>query len=119
MEDPGLDSQLTEDDLVDDAEVDTLLREAVGAAVGDAATPFAHAKVDAISAAITEGCLKRLAALNKPFKYVVTCNLTQRTGAGLHAATCTRWADKTDGRVSVLWENATINILVTAYWLAI
>lgn len=119
MEDASLDSVLTEDDLVDDAEVDTLLREAVGAAVGDAATQFAHSKIDAISAAIAEGCLKRLVALNKPFKYVVTCNLIQTAGAGLHAATCTRWADKTDGRVSVLWENGTMNILVTAYWLAI
>ena len=118
-EDLGLDATITEDDLVDDAEVDTLLREAVAAAVGDASTPFAHAKIDAWSAAIAEGCLKRLAALNKPFKYVVTCNLTQRAGAGLHAATCTRWADKSDGRVSVLWENATMTILVTAYWLAI
>ena len=63
--------------------------------------------------------LKRLAALSKPFKYVVTCNLTQKAGAGLHAASCTRWNDKTDGKLTVQWENNTMIVLVTVYWLAI
>jgi dynein light chain Tctex-type 1 len=93
--------QLTEDDLIDDAEVDTLVRDAVAAAVGDA--PFAHAKLDAWSANIAEGALKRLVALSKPFKYVVTVNLSQKAGAGLHAACCTRWNDKTDGKLTVQW----------------
>ncbi|GBF94917.1 hypothetical protein Rsub_08160 [Raphidocelis subcapitata] len=114
--DPGLD-QLTEDDLLDDAEVDTMVREAITAAIGD--SPFLHAKVDAWAANIVEGCLKRLAALAKPFKYVVTCNLSQKAGAGLHAASCTRWNDKTDGRLTVQWENATTLVLVAVYWLAI
>lgn len=108
---------LTEDDLMDDAEVDSLLRESISAAVGD--SQFLHAKADAMSANIAEGCLKRLAALNKPFKYVLTCNLMQKAGAGLHAATCTRWSDKTDGKLSVQWENTTMTVLVTVYWLAI
>jgi dynein light chain Tctex-type 1 len=108
---------LTEDDLIDDAEVDTMVREAILAAVGD--SQFLHAKIDAWSGNIVEGCLKRLAALSKPFKYVLTCNLTQKAGAGLHAASCTRWGDKTDGKLSVQWENQTMTILVTVYWLAI
>lgn len=98
--DPGMD-QLTEDDLLDDSEVDTMVRDAVTAAVGDA--PFAHAKIDVWAGNIVEGCLKRLAALNKPFKYVITCNLSQKAGAGLHAASCTRWSDKTDGKLVVQW----------------
>jgi dynein light chain Tctex-type 1 len=117
MDDDGNIDQLTEDDLIDDAEVDSLLRESITAAVGD--SQFLHAKADAMSANIAEGCLKRLAALNKPFKYVLTCNLTQKAGAGLHAATCTRWSDKIDGKLSVQWENSTMTVLVTVYWLAI
>jgi dynein light chain Tctex-type 1 len=117
MDDEGILDGLTEDDLMDDAEVDSLLRESISAAVGD--SQFLHAKADAMSANIAEGCLKRLAALNKPFKYVLTCNLTQKAGAGLHAATCTRWSDKTDGKLSVQWENSTMTVLVTVYWLAI
>lgn len=108
---------LTEDDLMDDAEVDTMIRGAIGAAIGD--NQFLHAKIDLWSSNIIEGCLKRLAALNKPFKYIVTCNLSQKAGAGLHAATTTRWNDKTDGKLTVQWENQTMIILVTVYWLAI
>lgn len=117
MEDEGLIDGLTEDDLVDDAEVDTMVRESISTSVGD--NQFLHAKIDTWSANVVEGCLKRLAALNKPFKYVVTCNLTQKAGAGLHAASCTRWNDKTDGKLTVQWENQTMIVLVSVYWLAI
>lgn len=116
-EEAVIDGGLTEDDLIDDAEVDTMVRESITSAVGD--SQFLHSKIDTWSANIVEGCLKRLAALNKPFKYVLTCNLTQKAGAGLHAASCTRWQDKTDGKLSVQWENPTMIILVTVYWLAI
>lgn len=33
----------------------------------------------------------------KPFKYVCHVSLTQRCGAGVHAASCQRWNQKTDG----------------------
>ncbi|KAF8067309.1 Dyn [Scenedesmus sp. PABB004] len=117
QQDDQLADGLTEDDLIDDAEVDTMVRESVAAAVGDA--PFLHAKADGLAANVVEGCLKRLTALNSPFKFVVTANLSQKAGAGLHAATCTRWADKTDGKLSVQWESSTMMVLVTVYWLAI
>lgn len=46
---------------------------------------------------IIEGILKKLAALQKPMKYVCHVSLTQRAGAGLHAAAASRWNAKTDG----------------------
>ena len=90
---------LTEDDLMDDAEVDTMVREAIGTAIGD--NQFLHQKIDGWSNNVVEGCLQRLAALNKPIHYIVTCNLTQKAGAGLHASSCARWNDKTDGKLTV------------------
>lgn len=105
------------DDLIDDAEVDTMIRDTITGAVADNA--FTHAKINAWASNIVEGCLKRLAALQKPFKYVVTCNLSQKAGAGLHAASCQRWNDKTDGKLTVPWENETMLVLVTVYWLAL
>lgn len=42
--------------------------------------------------------------------------LTQKAGAGLHAASCVRWNDKIDGKLTVQWENNTMIILVTVYW---
>lgn len=115
-DDDGNIDGLHEDDLIDDADVDTMIRRAISQVVGD--NPFIHRNSNAWSSNIVEGCLKYLAALQKPFKYVVTCNLSQKAGAGLHAASCQRWNDKTDGKLTVPWENDTMLILVTVYWLA-
>eukprot|EP01025_Chloroclados_australasicus_P000753 TRINITY_DN10284_c1_g1_i1.p7 TRINITY_DN10284_c1_g1~~TRINITY_DN10284_c1_g1_i1.p7 ORF type:complete len:120 (-),score=12.66 TRINITY_DN10284_c1_g1_i1:1116-1475(-) len=117
LEEDGLIEGLTEDQLVDDAEVDTLIRESIAQVIAD--NQFLHAKVVPWSSNIVEGALKRLAAWQKPFKYVVTCSLCQKAGAGLHAASCSRWNDKTDGKLTVQWENQTMIVLVTVYWLAI
>ena len=46
---------------------------------------------------MVEVCLKRLTALNKPFKYVVTCVIMQKNGAGLHTASSCYWDNTTDG----------------------
>ena len=57
---------LREDELVDDGDVDTLLREAIIQVMGE--NQFVHTKAGQWSANIVEGCLKRLSALAKPFK---------------------------------------------------
>lgn len=57
--------------------------------------------------------------MGKPFKYVVTCSISQKAGAGLHAAACARWNPKTDGRLGVHWESETVLALVTVFWVAI
>ena len=48
-------------------------------------------------ATIVENALKRLAALNKPFKYVVTCMISQNTGGATHTAHTCFWDAETDG----------------------
>jgi len=45
---------------------------------------------------VQETCLKRLVAFSKPFKYVVTAALTQKSGGGMHIASTSLWDDKTD-----------------------
>ena len=70
----GMDG-LAENDLVDEAEVDSVIRETVLHTVGE--TAFAQAKVNGWSGQIVEGCLKKLAGMGKPFKYVITCSITQ------------------------------------------
>ena len=66
-----------------------------------------------------EGCLKRLAALNKPFKFVCTVNFVQKAGAGMHTASTALWDSKVDGKHTVQWENNTTQCITTIYWLAI
>lgn len=49
------------------------------------------------TSSMVEVCLKRLTGLNKPFKYVVTCVIMQKNGAGLHTASSCYWDNTTDG----------------------
>ena len=61
----------------------------------------------------------RLAALNKPFKFVCTVNFVQKAGARMHTASTALWDSKVDGKHTVQWENNTIQCITTVYWLAI
>eukprot|EP00884_Botryococcus_braunii_P018078 jgi/Botrbrau1/4954/Bobra.0122s0031.1 len=107
---------LTEAELVDDAEIDTLMRDAIVSTIGD--SQFNQSKISTWSNNIVDTCLKRLAALGRPFKYVITCNLTQKAGAGLHVSSSSHWNTRTDGKMTVLWENQTLIVLATVYWVA-
>ena len=66
-----------------------------------------------------ESCLKRLTALNKPFKYVVTCLIMQKTGAGLHTAASCFWDNSTDGSRTVRWESKTMYCICSVFGLAL
>ena len=82
-------------------------------------TPFAHAKVSLWQATIVENALKRLAAQNKPFKYVVTCMISQNTGGATHTAHTCFWDAETDGFTKYRFENPTMVCLTTVYGMGI
>ena len=44
-----------------------------------------------------EEVLKGLVAMDKPFKYVVTCIMMQKNGAGLHTSAACYWDTSRDG----------------------
>ena len=95
-------------------QVEGVLRDVVASTIGEAA--FQHAKMALWVETITETCIKRLVASAKPFKFVVTANVSQRAGAGLHAAAALRVNEQTDGMACVRWENDTTLVLATCYW---
>jgi dynein light chain Tctex-type 1 len=66
-----------------------------------------------------EHCLKRLTAMNKPYKYVVTCLIMQKTGAGLHTAASCFWDNSTDGSRTVKWESKTMYCICSVFGLAL
>ena len=117
MDEDNLPGGLTEEELLDEAEVDEMVRKCIADLLGEQA--FQHAKADTWTKNIIEECLKKLQALQKPFKYVVTCCLTQKAGAGLHMASCTRWDERTDSKCTVQWESPTMMVISTVYWCAI
>eukprot|EP00741_Cyanophora_paradoxa_P021739 tig00000241_g20982.t1 len=101
--------------VVDD--VNTVIKEAIESVLQNAV--YHHNKVSQWTSNIVEGCLKRLTAMNKPFKYIVTCIIMQKNGAGLHTASSCYWDNTTDGSCTVRWENKTTYCIATVFGLAI
>ena len=98
-------------------EVEAIIKESIDAVLENA--PYKHAFVGQWTNDVVELCVKRLAGLNKPFKYVVTCVIMQRNGAGLHTAASCFWDNDVDGRRTVRWENQQMYCVVTGFGLAL
>jgi len=56
---------------------------------------------------ITETCVEELFSSRKPFKYVVTCAIMQRTGSAVHSATACYWDTVSDDTIFVCWPKRT------------
>eukprot|EP01036_Dinobryon_divergens_P003782 gene3782-5003_t len=48
-----------------------------------------------------------LQQLNRPFKYVITCVIMQKNGAGLITSASMHWDSVKDGLCRVPWQNST------------
>ncbi|XP_025036442.1 dynein light chain Tctex-type 1 isoform X1 [Pelodiscus sinensis] len=98
-------------------EVSNIIKEAVEGAIGGNA--YQHSKVNQWTTSVVEQTLSQLTKLGKPFKYIVTCVIMQKNGAGLHTASSCFWDNTSDGNCTVRWENKTMYCIVSAFGLAI
>ena len=98
-------------------EVSNIIKEAIEACIGG--NSYAHAKVSQWTNSVVESFLASLTKLQKPFKYIVTCVIMQKNGAGLHTASSCFWDNSTDGSCTVRWENKTMYCIVSVFGLAI
>lgn len=101
--------------IVDD--VTKIVQDTVEVVLGGA--NYQQDKVNQWSATVSEQTLSALSKMRKSFKYVVTCSIMQKTGAGLHTASSCYWDSATDGTCTVRWENKTMYCVVTVFGLAI
>ena len=77
-------------------------------------------KVDGWTKDIIDATLKSLAEMKKPFKFVVTCIIMQRNGAGLSSAFTGFWNGDRDGMCSVPYnDNDNLHCITTVYWIKI
>lgn len=76
-------------------------------------------KVNEWTNSIVQNCLKELQALARPFKYIITCIIMQKTGAGLNTTASMFWDAAKDGHCKVPWQNATMHCVVTIYGLSV
>ncbi|KAG6929600.1 dynein light chain Tctex-type 1 [Chelydra serpentina] len=98
-------------------EVSNIIKEAIESAIGGNA--YQHSKVNQWTTSVVEQTLSQLTKLGKPFKYIVTCVIMQKNGAGLHTASSCFWDNTCDGNCTVRWENKTMYCIVSAFGLAI
>uniref|UniRef100_A0A8D0UZT2 Dynein light chain Tctex-type 1 n=3 Tax=Laurasiatheria TaxID=314145 RepID=A0A8D0UZT2_PIG len=91
--------------------------QAIESAIGGNA--YQHSKVNQWTTNVVEQTLSQLTKLGKPFKYIVTCVIMQKNGAGLHTASSCFWDSSTDGSCTVRWENKTMYCIVSAFGLSI
>eukprot|EP01038_Epipyxis_sp_PR26KG_P005610 gene5610-7745_t len=68
---------------------------------------------------IVTTCLKDLQGLGRPFKYIITCIIMQKVGAGLITTTSQYWDVSKDGYCKVPWQNPTMHCIVTVYGLSV
>ncbi len=98
-------------------DVETILRGAIHNNLNEHS--YNPKKVNEWTNAIVTQTLKELHALNRPFKYVITCIIMQKTGAGLTTAVSMHWDAKKDGSCKIPWQNSTMHCIVTVYGVAV
>ncbi|CAM9791571.1 unnamed protein product, partial [Phaeothamnion confervicola] len=98
-------------------DVDTIVKNAITGCLTDAM--YNPKKVTDWTNTIVDNCLKELQSLNKPFKYVITCVVMQKNGAGLSTAATMRWDADKDSYCQVPWQNQNMHCIVTVYGLAV
>ena len=85
------------------------------AGIFSAETVYDRNKVSQWTQQIIENCIKELAKLNKPMKYVVTCVIQQNNGAGMQSAASAYWDTKQDGLISIKTDINAVNLFCTVY----
>ncbi|KTF81972.1 hypothetical protein cypCar_00045612 [Cyprinus carpio] len=98
-------------------EVSSIVKESLEAVIGR--NPYEQKRVNQWVSSVVEQCLGQLSKLSKPFKYIVTCIIMQKNGAGLQSASSCFWDNTTDGSCTVRWENKHLYCIVSVFGLAI
>ncbi|XP_003966694.1 dynein light chain Tctex-type 3-like [Takifugu rubripes] len=94
-------------------EADTIVKECIENIIGG--TDYSQNQVNKWTASIVERCLAQLVKQGKAYKYIVTCAVMQKTGAGLHSANSCYWDTSMDGSCTVRWENRTMYCIVSMF----
>ncbi len=76
-------------------------------------------KVNEWTNGIVNHCLKELQALGRPFKYIITCIIMQKNGAGLNTSASMFWDATKDGLCKINWQNPTMHCIVSVYGICV
>lgn len=98
-------------------EVSSIVKDTVDSTLGS--MTYQASRVKQLTETVIDEVLKKLVAQRKPYKYLVSCVIMQRTGAGLHMACSAYWDTTTDGVAIARWENRSMYCVVTVFGLSI
>ena len=97
-------------------QVSGIIEEAIEVTIGT--NVYTISKINTWINSIVETTLTNLAKLQKAFKYIVTCVILEKIGAGLSMASSSYWDKDMDGSCTVRWENKTICVIVNVFGLS-
>ena len=80
---------------------------------------YTPSKVPEWIESITSILVEKLRELSPNFKYVVSCTIVQKVGAGFHYDCVTHWDPKTDAHLTAKFENETMICLCTVFGIAL
>ncbi|XP_053213123.1 dynein light chain Tctex-type 1-like [Panonychus citri] len=66
---------------------------------------YQHNKVDQWTAAICDEIISSLVSREWPFKFIASCTIVQKNGAGFQSSTSCYWDQANDANCTVRWEN--------------
>lgn len=98
-------------------EVNRIIKESIESSIGG--NVYQHNRVNQWTTSVMEQCLNQLSKLGKPFKYIVTCIIMQKNGAGLQTASTCFFDSATDGSCAIRWENKSMYCIVNVFGLGI
>ncbi|CAD7936468.1 unnamed protein product [Amoebophrya sp. A120] len=63
--------------------------------------------------------LDKLQQMCQSFKFIVSTNVVQKNGAGIHVSSTCFWEQATDGNLTFRWENKTMYVIIQVFGLAL
>jgi dynein light chain Tctex-type 1 len=98
-------------------DVEAIVRQAIHGTLNE--HEYNGKRVNEWTNAIINICLKELQALNRPFKYIITSIIMQKTGSGMTTSTSMQWDAGKDGSCKIPWQNGTMHCIVTIFGLSV
>lgn len=98
-------------------EVQQQVVEVIGQVIGGAS--YSQSDVNKWSSAILEQSLATISRSVRGYKFVVTCVIMQKTGAGLNTGAACLWDAGTDSSCTARWENKSVTAIVQFFAIAL
>ncbi|GAA5796831.1 Tctex-1 [Helicostylum pulchrum] len=107
----------TDENKFNSEEVIAFIKETVERELGE--SDYSHAKVPTWNSTVIETILTKMKEDNKNYKYVVTCVILQRNGAGFYAGSSVIWDKNNDNSAGYRHETKAMYAIINVFALRI